>query len=208
MSKTDNRHGALKAKAELRRNVLAMVDPANVLDVYCGESGAMHAQVWKDACAYSGIDERWNWRDDARRRYVGDAHTILRAIDLHRFNLFDVDAYGDPWPAMLIIGARKKWRPDEIYAAVTTEAGQLNKFNRLSNAQAQLIGAASRISGGSGSAFAKAISEHLPRQWLEMFGMRLIKMWRAYSPRAQSGNVQMTYTAMIFSPKIGSERCL
>lgn len=93
--KTDNAPGRVKAKIELRGEVLAWIGPdqAQVFDAFSGDGG-MHAAVWHAAAGYVGCDEKW-YRDE-RTTFVADNRRVMRAIDLARFNVFDFDAYGAP----------------------------------------------------------------------------------------------------------------
>jgi hypothetical protein len=118
--KTDNRPHATAAKLQLRRLALDHVgaERAHVLDVYCGVSGVMHDGAWCAAESYAGIDKAYDFKADARRRFVGDSLRVLRNLDLSRFNVFDVDAYGDPFPALTMIARRRRWAPGELGAFV------------------------------------------------------------------------------------------
>jgi len=112
VEKTDNNQNGKNAKAILRENVLAALPEAHVFDVFCGLEGMMHAKVWHKAASYVGCDQRWQM-SDPRQRYVGDSLRVLRCVDLQPYNVFDVDAYGDPWPALFILMHRRTWQPGD-----------------------------------------------------------------------------------------------
>lgn len=45
----------------------------------------------------------------------------LRALDLSRFRIFDLDAYGGPWAEVAVIAARRRLQPGESLAIVITD---------------------------------------------------------------------------------------
>lgn len=120
---TDN--GDHVAKIEIRRLVLAELTPAKtvVFDAFAGK-GEMWAAVWRHAAGYVGCDEYWP--DDARTMFVSDNRRVLRAIDLAPFTCFDLDAYGDPWTAAIIIAARRpRLTRGQRLGLVVTDGGWL-----------------------------------------------------------------------------------
>jgi hypothetical protein len=135
---TDNHRAARAAKAQVRRNVLAMIEEPRVFDAFAG-TGVMYADVWKDAASYVGCDKRW-FRD-GRKAYVADNRRVLRAIDLKPYNIFDLDAYGAPWEQAIIIAARRELGHDELIGFAITEGGGLGyNVNRISTATAEIAG--------------------------------------------------------------------
>jgi hypothetical protein len=119
-------HGgpAKGAKAAIRREVLEGVGGgkrAHVFDAYAG-SGAMHTAVWHEAATYVGCDQKW-FRD-GRVMFVADNRRVLRTLDLGRFNVFDLDAYGSPWEQAVIIAARRPVeRGERVGMAITDGSG-------------------------------------------------------------------------------------
>ncbi len=122
--KTDNHPARANAKVALRRRVLASIGAgeAQVFDAFAG-SGAMHRAVWHDAAGYVGCDLRWFGGD--RRAFVADNLRVLRAIDLARFTIFDLDAYGSPWRQAMIVAARRALVPGEKLALVLTDGSPM-----------------------------------------------------------------------------------
>jgi hypothetical protein len=117
------------SKALIRRNVMeALGEPAHVFDAFAG-TGEFYREVWKDAASYVGCDLRY-FTDD-RAAYVADNRRVLRAIDLSRFNLFDLDAYGMPWEQAIIIAARRRIKAGERIGFVFTEGGGLTYKNNI-----------------------------------------------------------------------------
>lgn len=134
------------AKLELRRWILDVVRPSRVLDVFAGIDGEMHRGAWYAADRYLGLDERWS-PDDMRDRLVGDSYQILRSIDLAPWNIFDIDCYGMPWEALLIVAARRSWAPGEPGAIICTDSALRSRFGFASHAQVAAVGLADRKLG-------------------------------------------------------------
>lgn len=135
----DNRHagvlhspGAEKSKAALRRLVLERMgsESCRVLEVFAG-AGVMR-DAWRGAALVAGIDLVWSAsRDDGAERYVGDSYAWLRRLDLGRFNVFDVDAFGSPYRALAIISRRRAWQDGERVAIVVTDGLALHSRKGL-----------------------------------------------------------------------------
>lgn len=122
MKKQDNNKYGKAAKIKIRQSALEYLGASNaaVLDAFCGERGEMHAAVWHAASYYAGIDIRW-LSTDKRRRYVGDNKTFIKHIDLQRYNVFDIDAYGSPWEILEIVARRRLWSAGERGALTFTD---------------------------------------------------------------------------------------
>lgn len=92
--KTDNH--SLRQKIELRRQVCALLrQPLKVLDLFAGEG-----RVWwgmKEFCeieSYTPVDQKP--RVSGVIKMTVSARTV-RGFNLSRFNVIDVDCYGEPW---------------------------------------------------------------------------------------------------------------
>lgn len=121
--KVNNADAAERAKIEVRKLVLdAIGKDARVFDAYAGQ-GAMHAAVWSKAASYVGCD--LELVRDRRTAFVADNRRVLRALDLERFNLFDLDAYGSPWEQALIIATNRRVRAGERIGFAITEGSAL-----------------------------------------------------------------------------------
>jgi len=191
--KTHNGALALSAKVDLRRKVLAAVDGARVFDAYCGPEGEMWRAVWKDAQSYVGCDQAWK-QDDPRRRFVGDTTTIMRAIDLSQFNVFDVDAFGSPWAVLRILAARRTWAPGELGAIVTTDgATMMTKFGRMPNDVAAILESKPRT-GHRGQDSADRVHDQAMRAWLAQNKLVPAHVWRAQGYSGETGGIKMIYT--------------
>lgn len=135
------------SKVDLRKRVLEAVGaPARVFDAFAGE-GEMFRAVWRDATSYVGCDRRAFWDD--RSAFVADNRRVLRAIDLQRFNIFDLDAYGSPWDQAIIVAARRHIAPTERIGVVLTEvSGLALKMGNLTAAWRQMAGIKGPVAAG------------------------------------------------------------
>ncbi len=118
--KVDSAEGSRGAKRKIRQNVLDEIGAKNgrVFDAFAG-AGFMYRDVWKQAAEYTGCDLKY-FRDQ-RLAFVSDNVRVMRAIDLTRFNIFDLDAYGSPWQQALILAARRPVASKERIGLVLTE---------------------------------------------------------------------------------------
>lgn len=151
VAKVDNHEASLPDKIEIRSRVLEAVG-GRVFDAYAG-TGVMHAAVWRRAPGgYVGCDKRY--LPDDRLTFVGDCCRVMRNIDLQPFSIFDLDAYGSPWEACIVIAARRKVAPGErIGLALTDGSGLKLKFGGMPGALgnlARLRPQSGIISGGGG----------------------------------------------------------
>lgn len=147
----------------------------------------MHDAVWKRADSYVGIDQEW-FRD-ARRVYIGDAHLILRGVDLQPFTIFDVDAYGSPWLAAWTIAKLRRWTPGEVVGFVLTYGSGLKlKLGGIPEIER-------RLSGLSVVSFAARdiLIDRCLSAWLRQVGGRVERRWQA----TQNGQVGMIYTGCV-----------
>jgi hypothetical protein len=138
-TKTDNNPQAFKAKIAIRRNVLATIgaDTA-VFDAFAG-AGKMFSEVWKDAKAYTGCDMKP--QADSRLMFCADNRRVMRAIDLTKFGIIDLDSYGSPWEQAIIIADRRRVAPGELFGLILTEgAGFSYKMNFVPAAISILTG--------------------------------------------------------------------
>lgn len=206
-AKVHNSPAALAAKVELREHALADLRgrgaPVHVLDVFCGPTGEMWSHVWKDgADSYTGIDEAYVW-PDPRRRFVGDNRRVLRAIDLARYNVFDVDAFGSPWEQLVIIMARRAWKLGELGAVVITDgSARTLQFGNPTHALAHLLGLSS---GGRGLPPVDSTSDTLQtialQTWLSRSGLKPLEIWKAEgrgSRQKSNQGLKLRYTAVVF----------
>jgi hypothetical protein len=109
-------------KAELRRRLVTALGgpPAcRVLETHAGP-GVMHRLAYTDVADWLGVDE-----DPASPGAIhADNRLVLRAIDLSRFNLLDVDAFGSPWEALWLFAQRRPVRSGELVALALTSGLQ------------------------------------------------------------------------------------
>jgi hypothetical protein len=196
--KVHNSPAALGAKLKMREKVLELVTPAHVFDAFCGPVGEMHGHVWHRAASYVGVDKEWRHETDARRRFVADNMRVLRAIDLQPFNVFDLDAFGSPWPQMTVLLAKREWAKDEIGAVVLTDgSGMKSRFGGAESACALMAGLESAQVPSSAKS-----QDHLfdlaLGNWLARARVKAQKMWRSDSRGSGKGGMRMLYAAVVF----------
>lgn len=192
--RADKSPEALHAKIDLREHVLAEVPEARVLDLYCGAERQMYEGAWKQAASWVGCDAR-PWVKGEPARFVCDNRLLLRAIDLSAYNVFDFDAYGSPWDAMLILAARRRWTPGERGAVVMTDATKATAGG-MPQAVEQLVGM-ERIQPGV--QLAQDLQGLLWRAWTVKAGVQPVRMWIAQGRRASKrGRSGELYTAVVF----------
>lgn len=167
-----------RAKVEIRRNVLEAIGPASahVFDAFAGP-GLMWQHAWKDAAEYVGCDTAWH--QDDRRCFVADNRRVLRCIDVRAFNVFDLDAFGDPWQQALIIAARRPCVERDRIGIVLT----------IGMAQRQQSDALLRIAGMRPDIMRQRIgTQHQPvimaavRGLVRRLSGRLERAWMAVTP--------------------------
>lgn len=150
-TKRENADAATSAKVKLRRNVLEAVGkPAHVFDAFAGP-GVMYAEVWREADSYVGCDKR-SYVDE-RMMFCADSARVMRAIDLQRFNIFDLDSFGSPYEQVIIMAARRKVAKDELIGMLITDGTELQlKMNAFPIAVGQLAGLRAGQVGVAGNA--------------------------------------------------------
>jgi hypothetical protein len=176
---TESRSGA---KIGIRRNVLDAIgaDNAAVFDGFAGE-GAMYRAVWSRARFCVGCDLDFRPEDD-RLAYAADNRRVLRALDLARFNIFDCDAWGDPWEQMLIIATRRQMSEGETIGLVWTD-GQAMKMqfqHRPGRALQVLAGVENRVPGMHREL--DAVHDRAIARIAGMMGAAVARQWRAMAP--------------------------
>lgn len=117
-----NTSAAIAAKVQIRERALAHVGEAHVVDLFCGPVGEMHRRVWSRAASYLGVDVVYRW-PDRRPRIVAPWFDVLEHVPMGRFNVFDLDAFGSPWPALHALTKWRRVQAGERVAIVTTDGG-------------------------------------------------------------------------------------
>jgi len=192
--KTDNNPIAFKAKVAIRRNVLAAIDTETVVfDAFAG-SGKMFSEVWKDAGHYTGCDLKP--QRDSRLMFCADNRRVMRAIDLSKFNVFDLDSYGSPWVQAVILADRRRVAPGELLGLVLTEgAGFAYKSNIVPEAIAVLTGLRSGIVGLGKKQ--DAVIDRAIAGLVRRMNCEIVKRWQA---EGKSG-AAMRYIGLILQGK-------
>lgn len=103
--KTNNSY--LYIKQEFRKKNIRNLKYKNVLDAFCGNS-----EIWRDIKkdSYIGIDE--NLTDEINLK--GDNKKYLGILDLSKFNIIDLDAYGIPFYQLELIFNNKTLKNNTI----------------------------------------------------------------------------------------------
>src|SRR5262245_40886437 len=138
----------------------------------------MPANVWYQANHYCGCDEKFFPKDD-RLMFVADNKRVLRAIDLSRFNIFDLDGYGVPWAQAQIIAARRKVTPGEKIGLVLTEGGHgFYKYNGVPTVNRGLLPSWPKV----GLSFAETdMIDHMLATLTKRWGVKVVKRFEAHS---------------------------
>jgi hypothetical protein len=190
--KIDNSPQAQEAKLDLRRRVLQEIHQARVFDAFCGR-GEMYRGVWKDAALYVGCDER-PWHREDPPRFVADNLRLMRAIDLGRFNVFDLDAYGSPWEQAVILAARRRWAPGERGALVLTDGSAFALgYTHIPPGMRELAGLKGR-DGPSTKSHVGDLMDMARRGWARRASVTIVKIWQA---QGQS-KAEVVYSALVF----------
>lgn len=207
---TDNQHDSVAAKLQLRENVVrelrAQGAPVSVLETHCGLEGVMSA-AWSTADSLTGIDVRYRF-PDPRRRFIGDAMTVLRAIDLGAFNVFDLDPYGQPWPLLLAL-ERRAWSRGELGAVVVTDGGssglrwgnqnvtpELRRYlpglTLVSRSPGKGGGVAETGKGTRRTAVLADVHRRAIAAWASRCALTIVRRWET-----SSGGIGMFYSAIV-----------
>jgi hypothetical protein len=192
--KTDNSPAANTAKIRIRENVLQMLgeQQSHVFDAFAGE-GTMYRGVWNRAASYIGCDK--GEFDDGRLAFAKlDTHRVLRAVDLSRWNLFDIDHHGSPWEAAYIIARRRpRLEPGELLGVILTEGTGL-KMNMGGVSKALATMAKIRVQmPGMGAARGEIIDRALIELGRMMNG-EIVKRWQANSGKGS----RVAYIGLVF----------
>jgi hypothetical protein len=103
-------------KTELRDLVKRAIGAAacRVLETHCGP-GVMREGSWHDVASIYGIDTD----PYSVSECIGDAAQFLRREDLHQWNVFDIDPFGDYAEFLWLVGQRR--RIDEPVVILCTD---------------------------------------------------------------------------------------
>ncbi len=133
-AKIDN--SMVAAKAELRRRFLP--ERARVLYLFCGLGNMYHRAYRGRVDEYHGVD--MNKVHDRTLCELGNNERYVRAHNLGRHNVFDLDDWGCPWKLLYLILAKQP--PGEITVFVTDGIAERMK---LSGAPSKFVSATERI---------------------------------------------------------------
>lgn len=127
-NKTDDREEALAGKVALRVWLASQFpQKPRVLEVFCGVAAAMWALAWRDhSSAYTGIDQAKSFIEERPDVRVGDALDVLATLDLGKYDIVDVDAWGTPWRVVRAVAGRRALAAGERFGLLTTDGSGLN----------------------------------------------------------------------------------
>lgn len=184
-------------KVELRRWLVQELGGApRILDCFCARG-----EMWRQAydCPgpdrYLGLDrERF---DDERPTIICDSRRFLRHVDvdLGAWDLFDLDAFGEPLEHLALICNRLRPAPGRrIGFALTSGTGFTASMNSSAPGLLCFVGMTSRMRGGTIQArFRDQIIAAAVRKCMTMAGMRVVEAREARKP----GGLGMRYQALL-----------
>jgi hypothetical protein len=194
-SKKQSHPAAFDAKVRIRQLVLSAIPEPRVFDAFAGEGGMFRA-VWSQAKEYVGCD--LEWRKDGRKMFVGDNRRVLRAVELERFNIFDLDAFGSPWEQAIIIADRRPVAAGELIGIVITEGVAMSLAgNQMPMAMRELASLPGRNMVGQRRA-AELVYERVIAGLAKRMGCKIERRWEA---RGKTG-AHLRYTGLVLK---GSE---
>lgn len=199
-TKVHNAPAALEAKLDLRRRLLEHVRPAHVFDAFCGPVGEMWAGCWRDgAASYIGIDKEYVF-PDPRRRFVGDCLIVMRSISLASYNLFDFDAFGSPWDAMITLAARRRWAKGEIGGIAFTDGTAIRlSFGGVPPGISALTGIPRVEQVAPKGETARVLQETALSAWVQKARVKLLHRWQCRSRgTGGKGGCPMVYESIVF----------
>lgn len=178
---------------------MALLPDARVFDAFAG-SGRMHHQVWNQASHYVGCDLKWY--PDERIAYVADNRRVMRAIDLNRFNLFDFDAYGNPWEQCLILAARRKVAPGEKIGIVLTDGSALKmKLGSMPIALKKIAGLRDNVAGAA--RLQDSLIDRAIVNLAKSLNCKILKRWQATGKTGAA----VVYTGLVLQGLSSPQKC-
>lgn len=88
-------------KVKVRQMLLTDVEEPSVLEFFAGP-GMMRDLVYPGIPVVGFDSDRSSIAD-----YLGDASFLARCVDLDRYNVFDADAFANPWHVLWIVSQRR-----------------------------------------------------------------------------------------------------
>jgi hypothetical protein len=184
--KVHNSAPARKAELRLRLiNELGGPSACRVLETHSGP-GLMRKLAYGGVSDWVGLDQD----PESPGAIHHDSREIMRAIELGKFNLIDIDAFGSPWEHLWILSARRKMLPGEIVAVALTSGLQGSNAARTQNVRlagwSKQMASAVGVSGGVphrlfvGERGANHLAHRLVVSW---FSGCEVKLWLAARSR-------------------------
>jgi hypothetical protein len=126
LKKTDNDREMFSIKVELRERLIQNKPTVNVLECFSGD-GAIWNTVKKNFPDKKINILRIDMKPDKKGTYLkGDNLKFLASIDLKKFDIIDLDAYGSPFPQLNYL-FKSDYSGDVVCTFIQSMAGALNK---------------------------------------------------------------------------------
>lgn len=195
MPKVDN--SAPAAKIALRAWLVDQIQPARVLDCFAG-TGQMWRGAYQRTEFYLGLDRKVA-PTDARRLIACDSLRYLRDrdVDIARFNLFDLDAYGSPYQHLAIICSRLRAK-SAVGFVLTSGLGFNAAMNSMETKLLEYVGLEAHRVGRTQHMLREEIESRAIQRALGEAGLKIVEARRAEARK--SSVMIMRYTALLCAP--------
>lgn len=189
-------NSSLELKAKQRELTLATLGDAKawrVLETHGGR-GLMAQKVYADAALRVSVDTD----EETEHNVHVAAEDFLRAVDLQKFNVFDVDPYGAPWECLWLIGRRRTPTEPIVIFLTSGDVGGINQMKATPRSRgwsAQMFEVLGDISAQALVQNAEWAARKLITAWF--------KRWRiAGGSSARSANGKVFYYAVRLEPLV------
>jgi len=116
--------------------------------------------------------------------------------ELARLHASGADAFGAPWPHMLVLARRRKWARGERGAVVTTDGSSMNtRFGGMPKSLRAFLGLAKWAPKVSE---ANELGRAALAEWYRRSGVRPLRVWHSTSHGSGKGGMLMHYRAVVF----------
>jgi hypothetical protein len=187
----------LAGKILIRESVISELGlPLRVLETHSGP-GAMRRACYQDAVEWLGCDADPKSPDAIHC----DSRLLLRAINLDRFTLFDIDPFGGPFEHLWIVSQR--WKGERLGLALT--CGQFAGTHRM-HSTFRHAGWSRQMCEAAlvhpDTPFREVFEAETVVSFLKVFldswfKMKIEKLWSAISKADHSGGITAWYFGVI-----------
>lgn len=188
-------NSSLGLKVKQRQDALAFLGPAKkwrVLETHGGR-GILASKVYEDVALRCSTDT-----DVALTNNIHcPAEDFLRAVDLNKFNVFDVDPYGAPWEYLWIISRRRAATEPIVLFITSGDVGGLNMIKKTAQQRGwstQMVEVIGEMSPQSLLRNAESVTRRLLGAWFSA--------WQIVGgSSARSANGKVFYYAVQLAPR-------